>query len=84
MIGAWPSRPPHEMLSPTRLPITGMMRTAVVFWFTIPMAASSAIIPEIVVAGVTDRCEIWDKARWDEYNAKAEEILAETLEGLDI
>ena len=39
---------------------------------------------EIVVAGVTDRCEIWDKARWDEYNAKAEEILAETLDGLDI
>ncbi len=30
-----------------------MTRTAVVFWLTMPMAASSAMMPEMVVAGVS-------------------------------
>ncbi len=38
---------------------------------------------DIVVAGVSDRCEIWDKAKWDEFNRNADAELAETLEGLD-
>lgn len=33
-------------------PSTGIILTAVVFWLIIPMAASSAIIPEMVLAGV--------------------------------
>ena len=36
---------------------------------------------EIVVAGVCDRCEIWDKQRWNEINSDSE--LAADLEGLD-
>ena len=31
----------------------GITRTAVVFWLTIPMAASSAIMPEMVAAEVS-------------------------------
>ena len=46
--GAYPRRPPNSTVSPTSLPSTGMILTAVVFWLIIPMAASSAIIPEIV------------------------------------
>lgn len=39
---------------------------------------------EIVVAGVSDRAEIWDKAKWDEFNAQiSEEAVMEALEGLD-
>ncbi len=38
---------------------------------------------DVVIAGVSERCEIWDKTRWEEYNASAEAELAETLEGLD-
>ncbi len=38
---------------------------------------------EIVVAGVCDRCEIWDKQRWIEINERSESELAEDLEGLD-
>lgn len=39
---------------------------------------------EIVVAGVSDRAEIWDKARWDEFNSSiSEESVMEALEGLD-
>lgn len=39
---------------------------------------------EIVVAGVSDRAEIWDKAKWDEFNAQiSEESVMEALEGLD-
>lgn len=39
---------------------------------------------EIVVAGVSDRAEIWDKAKWDEFNSSiSEESVMEALEGLD-
>ena len=40
-------------MSPTPFPMTGITRTAVVFWLTMPMAISSAIIPDIVVAFVS-------------------------------
>ena len=53
MMGASPSSPPKETVSPTLPPTTGMTLTAVVFWFTIPIAASSAIIPLMVEAGVS-------------------------------
>lgn len=53
MIGAYPRRPPNSTVSPTPFPITGITRTAVVFWFTIPIAASSAMIPEMVDAFVS-------------------------------
>lgn len=39
---------------------------------------------DIVVAGVSDRCEIWDKQRWDDLNNSVnDEMLMEALEGLD-
>jgi len=39
---------------------------------------------EIVVAGVSDRAEIWDKAKWDEFNSSiSEDSVMEALEGLD-
>ena len=41
--------------------VAGMMRTAVVFWFTIPIAASSAMMPEMVVAGVSPGMAIISK-----------------------
>ena len=46
IIGAWPKSPPHSMVSPTCFPITGIIRTAVVFWFIMPIADSSAICPK--------------------------------------
>ena len=52
IIGAYPSKPPNSTCSPTPFPITGIIRTAVVFWLIIPIANSSAIIPEIVFADV--------------------------------
>ena len=47
IMGALPRRPPNSITSPTSLPTAGISRTAVVFWFTMPMAISSAMIPEI-------------------------------------
>ena len=38
---------------------------------------------EIVVAGGCDRCEIWDKQRWNEFNEHSESEIAGDLEGLD-
>ena len=52
MIGAWPRSPPNSTDSPTPLPTTGMMRTAVVFWLTMPIAASSAMMPAMAAADV--------------------------------
>ena len=51
--GPLPSRPPNSSVSPSFLPIAGMRRTAVVFVFTIPIAASSAIIAEIVSGAIS-------------------------------
>lgn len=39
---------------------------------------------EIIVTGVADRAEIWDKARWDEFNQSInEQDIMEQMEGLD-
>jgi MraZ protein len=39
---------------------------------------------EIVVAGVSDRCEIWDKQKWDELNNSVDdEMMMSALEELD-
>jgi len=46
--GAPPNKPPNSNRSPAFLPIAGITRTAVVFLLIIPIAASSAIIAEIV------------------------------------
>ena len=53
MTGALPRRPPISTVSPTFLPGAGIRRTAVVLQLTMPMAASSAIMAEIVEAGVS-------------------------------
>ena len=50
MMGAYPSKPPNSTCSPTVLPGTGIRRTAVVLLLIIPIAASSAMIAEIVSA----------------------------------
>ena len=47
MTGPSPSSPPKLNSSPAFLPMAGITRTAVVLEFTMPMAASSAMIPEI-------------------------------------
>lgn len=51
--GPLPKRPPNSSVSPSFIPIAGITRTAVVFEFTIPIAASSAMIAEIVSADVS-------------------------------
>lgn len=39
---------------------------------------------EIIVAGVVDRCEIWDKQRWNDFNNDVDdEALMNALEGTD-
>lgn len=51
--GADPSRPPNSTISPTLVLGAGMMRTAVVLLLMTPMAASSAMMAEMVEAGVS-------------------------------
>ena len=53
MMSASPKSPPNTTLSPAFLPGTGIIRTAVVLLLTIPIAISSAIIPEITASGVS-------------------------------
>ena len=53
MTGAVPRSPPKSTRSPTLLPGAGMTRTAVVFWLATPMAASSAMMAEMVSAVVS-------------------------------
>ena len=53
MTGALPSSPPNSTWSPTVFPGAGIRRTAVVLLLTMPMAASSAMIAEIVSAVVS-------------------------------
>lgn len=39
---------------------------------------------EIVVTGVSDRCEIWDKQKWEDFNSSVDlGALLDALEGLD-
>ena len=49
--GPEPSKPPNSRTSPSFLPTAGITLTAVVLPFTIPIAASSAIIP-LMTSGV--------------------------------
>ena len=53
MIGPLPNRPPNSSSSPALRPMAGITRTAVVLEFTMPMAASSAMMAEITSAGVS-------------------------------
>ena len=49
-----------------------------------PLREFANLEKEIVVAGVSDRAEIWDKSKWDEFNSTiSEESVMEALEGLD-
>ena len=44
----------------------------------------AGLVKDIIVSGVFDRCEIWDKQRFDEINAEAdEEELMKALEGTE-
>ncbi len=44
----------------------------------------AALEKEIVVLGVSNRCEIWDKQKWDELNNSVDDdALMEAMEGLD-
>ena len=39
---------------------------------------------EVVVVGVSDRCEIWDRQKWDDFNTSVDiGSLMDALEGLD-
>ncbi len=39
---------------------------------------------EVVVVGVSDRCEIWDRKRWESFNSDIDDNeLMDALEGLD-
>ena len=51
--GPDPRRPPNSSSSPTFFPIAGITRTAVVFEFTIPIAASSAMIADTVAGEIS-------------------------------
>ena len=53
MTGPHPKSPPQSSSSPTSLPIAGMILTAVVLEFTMPIAASSAIMAAMVSAVVS-------------------------------
>ncbi len=47
----------------------------------------AGLTKQTVVAGVYDRLEVWDEAKWQEYKAKTEgtaDEIAEKLEGLGI
>lgn len=48
---------------------------------------AAALVKDVVLVGVQDRVEIWDKARWEERNAISEEDLdaiAERMESIGI
>src|SRR5215212_1137777 len=52
MMGALPRSPPYSTMSPTSLPGTGMILTAVVLLFMTPTAISSAMMAAMVSAEV--------------------------------
>ena len=51
--GALPNRPPNSTMSPSFLPMAGITRTAVVLLLTMPIAASSAMMADMVSAEVS-------------------------------
>lgn len=49
-----------------------------------PLRDAAGLSKDIIVAGVSNRCEIWDKQRWDELNSSVDEqAMIEAMEGLD-
>lgn len=49
-----------------------------------PLRDAAGLSKDIIVAGVSNRCEIWDKQRWDELNCSVDEqAMIEAMEGLD-
>ncbi|WP_051454281.1 division/cell wall cluster transcriptional repressor MraZ [Ruminococcus albus] len=50
-----------------------------------PLRDWAGLEKEVIVMGLTDRCEIWDKCRWEERSAKLDdEALLAALEGVGI
>lgn len=49
-----------------------------------PLRDMAGLSKDIVVAGVSNRCEIWDKQRWDDLNDSVDEqAMIDAMEGLD-
>lgn len=49
-----------------------------------PLREIAGLEKEIVVVGVSDRCEIWDKHRWEEFNSEIDdEEMMKALEDVD-
>lgn len=49
-----------------------------------PLRKVAGLEKEVVVVGVLNRCEIWDKQRWESFNEEVDDDeLMEALEGLD-
>lgn len=49
-----------------------------------PLRKVAGLEKEVVVVGVLNRCEIWDKQRWENFNEEVDDDeLMEALEGLD-
>lgn len=50
-----------------------------------PLREWAGLEKDIVVLGLTDRCEIWDKTKWEERSSKIDdEALLQALEGVGI
>lgn len=49
-----------------------------------PLREVAGLTKDIIVAGVSNRCEIWDKDRWEELNNNIDEqAMIDAMEGLD-
>lgn len=50
-----------------------------------PLRDWAGLEKEVIVMGLTDRCEIWDRCRWEERSAKLDDdALLAALEGVGI
>ena len=50
-----------------------------------PLRDWAGLEKDVIVMGLTDRCEIWDRCRWEERSAKLDdEALLTALEGVGI
>ncbi|MBR6874155.1 MAG: division/cell wall cluster transcriptional repressor MraZ [Ruminococcus sp.] len=49
------------------------------------LRAYAGLDKEVAVVGVSNRCEIWDRQKWDSFNDSADiGALLDTLEGIDL
>ena len=49
-----------------------------------PLREIAGLVKDVVVVGVSNRCEIWDKQRWEDLNNNIDEHeMIEAMEGLD-